>query len=260
MIDSHTHLLHSRFHTEEPTLDSEALVANALAAGVSQMVNIACRRAEWQPSLDVCKAYPQVFMAAGIHPQDVAEEELVTLEELLAIAHNLKVVALGETGLDYFYENSPKAQQHASFHTHLEACERSGLPAVIHTRDAEEDTVAILKEHPKANFVLHCFTGTPWLAGQGVELGGYISFSGILTFKKSQELRAIAASLPRERVLIETDAPYLAPEPFRGKRNAPHLLPHTAATLAQVWQCGTEQAAKITTDNTLRLFSRMASR
>lgn len=260
MIDSHTHLLHSRFQSEDPALSAEALVASAVAAGVTHMVNIACRRAEWQTSLAACAAYPQVFMAAGIHPQDVAEEDLVTREELLAIAQNPKVVALGETGLDYFYENSPKAQQHASFHTHLEACELTGLPAVIHTRDAEADTVAILKEHPKTKFVLHCFTGTPWLAGQGVELGGYVSFSGILTFKKSQELRDIAASLPQERVLIETDAPYLAPEPFRGKRNAPHLLPHTAATLAQVWQCGTEQAAKITADNTLRLFSRMASR
>lgn len=258
MIDSHTHLMHSRFQSEEPALSTAQLVSTATAAGVTHMVNIACRRAEWQPSLQACQTHPELFMAAGIHPQDVAEEDPIQLAELLAIAQNPKVVALGETGLDYYYENSPKAQQHASFHTHLQACEQTGLPAVIHTRDAEADTVAILKEHPKARFVLHCFTGTPWLAEQGVNLGGYISFSGIFTFKKSTELRAIAASLPRDKVLIETDAPYLAPEPFRGKRNAPHLLPHTCATLAQVWQCSTEDAAKITADNTRHLFSRMA--
>ncbi|TKW61332.1 MAG: TatD family deoxyribonuclease [Blastochloris viridis] len=259
MIDSHTHLMHSRFQQEEPPITTPQLISTATAAGVEQMVNIACRRAEWLPSLEVCKAHPEVFMAAGIHPQDVAEEELIHLDELLAVAENQKVVALGETGLDYFYENSPKSQQHTSFHTHLEACVKTGLPAVIHTRDAEEDTVAILKDHPGAQFVLHCFTGTPWLAEQGVAMGGYISFSGILTFKKSQELRDIAASLPRDKVLIETDAPYLAPDPFRGKRNAPHLLPHTCETLAKVWQVSTEEAAKITADNTRRLFSRMAA-
>jgi TatD DNase family protein len=257
MIDSHTHLLHSRFQSEEPALSTAQLISTATAAGVTNMVNIACRRAEWLPSLNICKTHPEVFMAAGIHPQDVAEEELIKLDELLAVAENPKVVALGETGLDYFYENSPKSQQHASFHTHLEACEKTGLPAVIHTRDAEADTIAILKEHPNTQFVFHCFTGTLWLAEQGIALGGYISFSGILTFKKSNELRDIAASLPRDKVLIETDAPYLAPDPFRGKRNAPHLLPHTCMTLAKVWQCSTEEAAKITANNTRRLFSRM---
>lgn len=257
MIDSHTHLMHGRFQSEEPALTTAQLISTATAAGVTHMVNIACRRAEWQPSLGLCQTHPEVFMAAGIHPQDVAEEDLIQLHELLAVSENQKVVALGETGLDYFYENSPRSQQHASFHTHLEACEKTGLPAVIHTRDAEEDTIAILKEHPKANFVLHCFTGSSWLAGQGVALGGYISFSGILTFKKSNELRDIAASLPRDKVLIETDAPYLAPDPFRGKRNAPHLLPHTCMALAKVWQLSTEETAKITADNTHRLFSRI---
>ncbi len=259
MIDSHTHLQHPRFQSEEPALTPELLLTTAQAAGVTRIVTIACRRKEWQPALQFCQAHPQVSMAAGMHPQDVAEEAPITEAELIAIAQHPQVVALGETGLDYYYENSPKAAQHASFHTHLQACAKAGLPAVIHTRDAEEDTIAILKEHPGVPFVLHCFTGSAWLAGQGVQLGGYISFSGILSFKKSDTLRTIAASLPQEKVLIETDAPYLAPHPFRGKRNAPHLLPHTCAALAGVWQCSTEHAAKITATNTLRLFSRMAA-
>ena len=257
-IDSHTHLQHRRFTEEEPALTTEQLIENYVAANVSRVITIACRRQEWAPALQLANQHPnRVSVAVGIHPQDVAEESLITKDELLAYSTNPHVVALGETGLDYFYENSPKAQQHASFHTHLEAAEETGLPVVIHTRDAEEDTVAILKEHPKARFVLHCFTGTPWLAGQGIDLGGYISFSGIITFKKSQELRDIAASLPRDKVLIETDAPYLAPEPFRGKRNAPSLLPHTAQVLANVWQTDIQQAAQITSANTHALFSRI---
>lgn len=260
LIDSHTHLLHPRFQEEEPALTTQELMEKARQGGVTQLLTIACRRAEWAPSLEVAKANPsQVAVAVGIHPQDVlADAPLITTNELCELANNQHVVAFGETGLDYYYDSSPKDMQQASFHTHLEAAKQAGFPVVIHTRDAEEDTIKILSEHPGVNFVLHCFTGTKWLAERGVEMGGYISFSGILTFKKSQELRDIAAALPRERVLIETDAPYLAPEPFRSKRNASFYLPHTAECLAKVWQTSVEDVAQITTANTHRLFSRMA--
>lgn len=257
-IDSHTHLQHRKFVEEEPQLSTAGLIAEAGKAGVTQLVNIACRRVEWTPALALSSEYPQVSIAAGIHPQDVAEEPTpVTVEELCELANHPQVVALGETGLDYFYENSPREAQQASFHTHLQAAAKTGLPVVIHTRDAEADTVEILKQHPGVPFVFHCFTGSPWLAGQGIELGGYISFSGILTFKKSQDLRDIAASLPHDRVLLETDAPYLAPDPFRGKRNMSAYLPHTAQVLANVWQVSVEDVARITTANTRRLFSRL---
>ncbi len=256
-IDSHTHLQHRKYTEEEPHLTAQQLLTLAQEAGVTQLINIACWRDEWAPAIALSAQFPQVSIAAGIHPQDVASGPLTTVEELTALAANPSVVALGETGLDYFYENSPKAQQQASFHTHLEAAKATGLPVVIHTRDAEADTVAILKEHRNVPFVLHCFTGTPWLAGQGVELGGYISFSGILAFKKSQELRDIAANLPRDKVLLETDAPYLSPDPFRGKRNMPAYLPHTAQVLANVWQTSLPDVAQITSTNTRRLFSRL---
>lgn len=264
-IDSHTHLQHRRFSETESEKDTplttEELIKLYHVARVGRVITIACRRDEWAPALNLADQHPEsVSVAIGIHPQDVAEEpSLITKEELLKWAKEPAVVALGETGLDYFYENSPKNMQHLSFHTHLEAAAESNLPVVIHTRDAEADTVRILKEHPGVPFVLHCFTGTEWLARQGVELGGYVSFSGILTFKKSQALRDIAALLPRDRILIETDAPYLAPEPNRSRRNMPAYLPYTAQVLANVWQCSIEEVAEITSANTRRLFSRLAN-
>lgn len=256
-IDTHTHLQHRRYREEEPQITSAELIAEAQKANVTQLINIACWRPDWAPALALSAEFSQVKTVIGIHPQDVAEDKLVTEAELLALTDNPHIVAFGETGLDYYYENSPKSAQHASFHTHLNASATAGLPVVIHTRDAEEDTVKILKDHPGVPFVLHCFTGTQWLAGQGIDLGGYVSFSGILTFKKSQELRDIAASLPRDKVLLETDAPYLAPEPYRSKRNASYLLPHTAQVLANVWQTSVEDVAQITTANARRLFTRL---
>lgn len=258
MIDSHTHFLHRRFHEEEPPLTPEQILANATQAGVTHLIGIACRRDEWGPYLAFAQNHPHVAVAAGIHPQDVEEGALIQAEELQTLAQSPKVVALGETGLDYHYDTAPKTAQWQSFHTHLKVAEEQGLPAVIHTRDAEADTLQILSEH-KAAFVLHCFTGSRDMAEKAVEQGGYISFSGILTFKKSQELRDIAAALPREKVLIETDAPYLAPEPFRGKRNQSSLLPHTAQMLASVWQLPLTETVKITVENTLRLFPRLSA-
>lgn len=262
LIDTHTHLLHARFTAEAPEGFPQTpadLVAAAVAAGVGRMVTIACERAEWEPSLAVAVAHPEVAVAAGIHPQDVDAEPLVTVEELVTLAGRPGVVGIGETGLDYYYDRSPRAMQRASFEIHLEAARVAGVPVVIHTRDADEDTVSVLRNFPGVPFIFHCFTGGDALADAGVEMGGCISFSGIMTFKKLDALRAIAARMPRDRVLIETDAPYLAPEPFRGKLNAPHLLVHTAAKLADVWQESPAVVAKTTTANALRVFSRLSA-
>jgi TatD DNase family protein len=170
------------------------------------------------------------------------------------------VAGLGETGFDFYYDNLPDAAtQEASFRRHIDVALAHGLPVVIHTRNAEAETVRVLRDYLGLPFVLHCFSGTPWLAEQGLALGGYLSFSGMLTFgKKSEELRQIAATAPRDRVLLETDAPYLAPAPHRGQRNASSLLPHTAAALADLWQCSTAEVAETTTANARRLFARLA--
>lgn len=258
MIDSHCHLMDERYSEEEPHLTPSQIIADALANGVTHAIGIACERHEWEPNLAFAATNPHVSLAVGIHPYHAGEGGLITETELLDLASRSKVVALGETGLDYSAHNqAPKADQHASFHTHLNIAAQLGIPAVIHTRDAEEDTLAILREHPKAPFVLHCFTGSRAMAQAAIGQRGYISFSGILTFKKSQELRDIAAALPRDKVLIETDAPYLAPEPYRGKRNTSSLLPYTAETLAKVWQVSPTEAAQITAANTRRLFTRL---
>ncbi|NBX85795.1 MAG: TatD family deoxyribonuclease [Proteobacteria bacterium] len=255
MIDSHCHLLHEKYGPEA----AQTRLQNAKMAGVTHCITIACERHEWQPALAFAAQTPNVGVALGIHPHHAGEGGQVTQTELLEHLQNPHVVAVGETGLDYFYTHAPKAEQIQSFHTHLHAAKQANLPVVVHTRDAEADTLAILKEHRGTPFVLHCFTGTLAMAEQAIELGGTISFSGILTFKKSQELRLIASHLPRDKILIETDAPYLAPEPHRSQQNQPALLPHTLATLAQVWQIPPAQAAQITVANTRRLFTRLPS-
>lgn len=260
LIDSHCHLFDHRYTTEDPALTPQQILDSARENGVAHLITIACERPQWQPSLAFTATTPHASVAVGIHPYHAGEGGLVTEQELLEIASkNPKVVAFGETGLDYSPHNScEKSLQHQSFHTHLQASEKAGIPTVVHTRDAEADTLAILAEHPKTAFVLHCFTGSRSLAEKAIEQGGYISFSGILTFKKTQELRDIAASLPHNRILLETDAPYLAPEPVRSRRNQPALLPHTAETLAKVWQMQPAEVAQITAQNTRRLFTRLA--
>lgn len=257
LIDSHCHVFHARF-TEDPARTPVQLVDDAAAAGVGSVVTIACRREEWPEALALAGADARVWVGAGIHPHDAGESGMITAEELAALAANPRVVALGETGLDYHYETAPHDVQKESFRLHLAAARAAGLPVVIHTREAEADTLAMLREFPDVRFVLHCFTGTAEMAEAAVAMGGYISFSGVLTFKKSDDLRAIAAKLPRERVLVETDAPYLAPEPNRGRRCAPAMVLHTAACLAKVWQMGHDEVAALTSANTRRLFNRLA--
>ncbi|TIU83324.1 MAG: TatD family deoxyribonuclease, partial [Mesorhizobium sp.] len=208
LVDSHCHLDFPDFAEERA-----AIVARALAAGIGRMVTISTRVKRFQQILEIAEAFSEVYCSVGTHPHNAAEELDVTAEELVRLSDHPKVVAIGEAGLDYFYDRAPREAQAQGFRTHIAAARRTGLPLVIHSRDADGDMAAILEEETGKGafpFILHCFSSGRRLAEVGVALGGYVSFSGILTFKNSTELRAIAADVPRERLLVETDAPYLA--------------------------------------------------
>jgi len=255
LIDSHCHLDFPDFAPER-----DAVVARARAAGVSPMITICTRMRRFEEIYALTQAYDDVFCSAGTHPHYASEEKDVPLEDILAAAARDKVVAIGEAGLDYYYDFSAVEDQKAGFRRHIDAARQTGLPLVIHSREAEEDTAAILEdEMGKGAFsaVLHCFTSGPELARRGLALGLYVSFSGVLTFKRSDELREIAASVPMDRLLVETDAPYLAPVPKRGKRNEPAFVRHTAKVLAEVKGVSEDELARATTENVHRLFSRM---
>ncbi|RUU03384.1 TatD family deoxyribonuclease [Mesorhizobium sp. USDA-HM6] len=255
LVDSHCHLDFPDFAEERA-----AIVARALAAGVGRMVTISTRVKRFQQILEIAETFNEVYCSVGTHPHNVAEELDVTADELVRLASHPKVVAIGEAGLDYFYDRSPREAQAQGFRTHIAAARRTGLPLVIHSRDADDDMAAILEDETGKGafpFILHCFSSGRRLAEVGVALGGYVSFSGILTFKNSTELRAIAADVPRERLLVETDAPYLAPVPHRGKRNEPAYVANTAKVLAESIGVGETEIADITTENVLRLFTKM---
>ena len=255
LVDSHCHLDFPDFAAER-----DAVVARALGAGVGRMVTISTRVRRFAEIRAIAEAYPQVYCSVGTHPHNAAEEPDVTADELVRLASHPKVVAIGEAGLDYFYDHSPREAQASGLRTHIAAARMTGLPLVIHARDADDDMAAILEDETGKGafpFVLHCFSSGRALAEAGVALGGYVSFSGILTFKRSHELRAIAQILPRERLLVETDAPYLAPQPWRGKRNEPAYVAETARVLAQAIGVSEAEIAQITTENFFRLFSKM---
>ena len=255
LIDSHCHLDFPDFADER-----DAIVARAVEAGVGRMVTISTRVRRFDQIRAIAEAYDAVYCSVGTHPHNAAEELDVTAEELIAQSQHPRCVAIGEAGLDYFYDKSPRTAQARGLRTHIEASRQTGLPLVIHSRDADEDMAKILREESAIGafpFILHCFSSGAALAKTGVELGGYVSFSGILTFKKSEDLREIARSVPRDRLLVETDAPYLAPQPFRGKRNEPAYVAHTAAVLADTIGVSAQEIAEITTRNTLRIFSKM---
>ena len=208
----------------------------------------------------IAETYEEVYCSVGTHPHQAAEEPDVTADELIRLSEHPKVVAIGEAGLDYFYDYAPRDVQAQGFRTHIAAARETGLPLVIHARDADADIAAILEEETGKGafpFILHCFSSGRALAETGVALGGYVSVSGILTFKKSEELRDIARSLPRDRQLVETDAPFLAPPPHRGRRNEPAYVKETAKVLAETIGVSEEEIADITTDNFFRLFQKM---
>ena len=254
LVDSHCHLDFPDFAE-----DRDGVVSRALAAGVGTMVTISTRVRRFDQIRAIAEAYPQIFCSVGTHPHNAAEELDVTAADLVRLAEHPRVVAIGEAGLDYFYDRSPRDAQAQGFRTHIAAARETGLPLVIHARDADEDIASILeKETGKGAFpfVLHCFSSGRRLAERGLALGGYVSFSGILTFRKSDELRDIARGVPRDRLLVETDAPFLAPMPHRGKTNEPAFVAHTAAVLAETIGVTPDEIARITTDNFFRLFSR----
>lgn len=255
LVDSHCHLDFPDFAEER-----DAVVQRAVAAGVTRMVSICTRVKKFAPILEISEKYPEVFCSVGTHPHNAAEELDVTVDELLELAKHPKVVAIGEAGLDYYYDKAPRDAQAKGLRVHIDAARRSQLPLVIHARSADEDMATILREESETGafpFILHCFSSGAELAQIGVDLGGYISFSGILTFKNSQDIRDIAARVPRNRLLVETDAPYLAPVPHRGQRNEPAYTAETARVLADTIGVTKDEIAQITTDNFFRLFTKV---
>jgi len=255
LVDSHCHLDFPDFAAE-----LDAVVARARQAGIGRIVTISTRVRQHAQVLAVAERFPDVFCSVGTHPHHSAEEPEVDAQVLIARAQHPKVVAIGEAGLDYHYDSSPREAQAASFRQHIAAARDTGLPLVIHSRDCDADMAAILEdEMGKGAFpaVLHCFTGGRDLARKGIALGLSISFTGILTFKRSDELRAIAAELPADRILVETDAPYLAPLPYRGKRNEPAYTVETAKVLAATRGVSLDEITRQTTENFFRLFGKV---
>jgi TatD DNase family protein len=255
LVDSHCHLDFPDFAEER-----EAIVARALDAGIGRMVTISTRVKKFVQVLEIAETFDPVYCSVGIHPHNADEELDVSVDDLVRLSSHRKVVAIGEAGLDYHYDKAPRDAQAQGFRTHIAAARITGLPLVIHAREADADMAAILEEETGKGafpFILHCFSSGRSLAEAGVALGGYVSFSGILTFKNSTELRAIAADVPRDRLLVETDAPYLAPIPFRGKRNEPSFVVQTARVLAETIGVSEAEIAELTTDNFFRLFRKM---
>ncbi len=255
LIDSHCHLDFPDFEAER-----DAIVARAKAAGVGRMITISTRVARVETIRAIAERYPEVFFTIGTHPHQAAEEPDVSVELLVDLARHPKCVGIGEAGLDYHYDQVPRPLAASVFRTHIAAARLSGLPLVIHAREADDDVAAILRdEMGQGAFtaVLHCFTAGRALAETGLQLGLCLSFSGVVTFKGSHDLRAIARDVPLDRMLVETDAPFLAPVPFRGKRNEPSFVTRTAAVLAETKGLDTEAFAEATTRNVLRLFSKM---
>ena len=254
-VDSHCHL-------DYPGLEAEVdeVVARAAAAGVRTILTIATRLSTFERVLALACRFPDVWVATGVHPHQAAEEAgCLDPAPFIANAEHPKVVAIGECGLDYFYDKSPRDTQAQSFRVQLAAARQANLPFIVHTRDADADTAAILEEAAGQGplcGVIHCYSTSPELGWKGVELGLHLGLGGILTFKRSDELRATVRELPKDRILLETDAPYLAPQAYRGKRNEPAYIPFVAQTLAELWQTDTEAVARITTANFFALFAK----
>jgi TatD DNase family protein len=255
LVDSHCHL---DYFTDAEVLD---ILAHAKAAGVGEMVTIGTRLTQSDTVRRIADAHANVWCTVGIHPHNAAEHPVPTPEAIAAETHYPKVIGIGESGLDYFYDKAPRDVQRENFRAHIRAARLTGLPLAIHARNADDDIEAILREEMGQgafSFLLHCFSSTRALAEAALEMGGYVSFSGILTFPKSQDIRDMARDVPKERLLVETDSPYLAPVPFRGKRNEPAWVAHTARVLAEVHGMEPAAMADLTTANFRRLFTKAA--
>ena len=254
IVDSHCHLDYPGLVEREAEI-----VENARKAGVGLMVTIATRPSAWDAATALAERHESVTAALGVHPHHAGEEGLEDPAPLLRATAHPRVVAIGETGLDYFYDLAPRASQAASFRVHIAAARAAGLPLIVHTREADEDTMAILEgEMAQGAFggVIHCFSSSRRLAERAVALGLYLGIGGMLTFKRADDIRATVADMPLDRLLLETDAPYLAPVPKRGKTNEPAFTAHVAAKLAEVMQRSVAEIEERTTANFYRLFAK----
>ncbi|WP_373740606.1 TatD family hydrolase [Neisseria sp.] len=251
LIDSHCHLNFDGLHNRLPEV-----FANMAANDVKQALAISVSRKSFAEVLAIAEAHSHIFATVGIHPDDPETEEFST-EELVQHAQHPKVVGIGETGLDYYWCKGDLAWQHKRFADHIAAANQSGLPLVVHTREAAADTVRMLKEHRAHAGVIHCFTENTDTAKAALDLGFYISFSGIVTFKNAADIQAAAKYVPADRILVETDAPFLAPVPKRGKPNEPAYVRHTAEFVAQLRGVAVEEIAAVTTENFYRLFNKV---
>ena len=255
LVDSHCHL---DFDTLAE--DRAAVLDRAWQAGIETIVTICTRLSRFDEVFRIAAAHERIYCSVGVHPHNADEEGIGNAAQLIEKTENSKVAGIGETGLDYFYTNSRPETQRASFLAHIAAARETGLPLIVHTRDADAETMEILTaEQAKGGFpgVIHCFTGSRALAERAIDLGMYVSFSGIVTFKKADDLREIARDLPEDRILVETDAPFLAPVPHRGKTNEPSFVVHTAQCLATVRDVPVERLKQATTDNFYRLFNKI---
>ena len=254
LVDSHCHL---DFPDFEDHLDD--VIKRAGEAGVHFMMTICTRLNKFEQVLDVAKSYENIWCSVGVHPHNAADEPETDSQTLITMAEHPKVIAFGETGLDYYYDHSPRDQQIGLFRQHIQAARQLGLPLVIHVRDADDELIRIMREeYTKGPFtgVIHCFSGSPELAEAAIQLGLYISVSGIVTFKNAHELRDIIKTVPTDRLLVETDAPYLAPVPYRGKRNEPAYTALTANKVAELKNIDPDIFSATTTKNFFRLFTK----
>lgn len=253
-VDSHVNL-----HSEKYADDLGEVMARAREAGVTAMLTISDKLSSTDAIKEIAAGDPLIWRSAGVHPHYAKDYAGLAAETLIAMAEDDDVVGVGECGLDFYYEYSDRDAQEAVFRAHIAASQATGLPLIIHTRDADDEMQAMLeKAHGERTFtpLLHCYTGGPKLADAALALGGYVSFSGIITFKNAGDVRAIAETTPLDRIIIETDCPYLAPVPMRGRRNEPAYVVHVAEKLAEIKGTSLEDIARITTDNFFRLFSK----
>ena len=252
LIDSHAHLDDLRYDT-----DRDNVLQRAQTAGIEAIVTIGCDLATSQAAVALAHAHPNIFATIGVHPHEAKEIGEGWYESFRSLAQHPKVVAYGEIGLDYHYDHSPREIQRQRFREQIHLARELALPLVIHTREAQEDTMMILREEGAVDVggVFHCFSGDMWLAKDALDLGFYLSFSGVLTFKNATMLRDIAKTVPLDRLMVETDCPYLAPVPYRGKRNEPAYVQYVAETLAEIRGNGSvESVARATVENTKRVF------
>src|SRR5438128_5184294 len=249
LVDSHCHLDFADFGEER-----DAVVARPRVSGVGTTLTIGTRLDQFPAVRAIAEAYDEIWCSVGAHPHEAADHAAVTAEDLAALAAHPRVVGIGETGLDFHYDHSPREVQEHVFRSHIAAAQISGLPLIIHAREADDAVARVLREEQAPPGVLHCFSSGRGLAEAALDLGFYISISGIVTFRNAEELRAIVRDVPLDRLLIETDAPYLAPAPYRGKRNEPAFVAATAAAVAALKDLDPEHLALATHDNFFRLF------